>query len=114
MVDDWPIDLVPINETRKCSKCKTWTWWATPRQPLLGRCLDCQGNLGTAVTPGHWRRVMGLLAHTFPGATVVQLRAQRCLPGTYRGPDAGPCRRCGATIRLYGDRGHPLCLGCAP
>lgn len=115
IVDDYPTDLTPINEVRKCSACQAWTWWAGPKQRTLGRCWECVPGLLTAtLTPEHEQRVLDLLLTAFPGTTVAEARVRRYRPDTYAGPDAGPCRGCGRRVRLYGIEGHPFCLTCRP
>ena len=57
--------------------------------------------------------VIANLAKVFPGTTIeVDTVAKRFPAGVYDGPDAGPCRRCGGLIRLYGSGGYPLCRDC--
>lgn len=113
IVDDWPNDLVPVNETRVCDKCGAYTWWATPRQPKRGRCLDCMpGIWDRDVSPAHFNRILANLLRTFPGSHVSVYRPVALEPDTYNGPDVGPCEGCRRRVRRYGANGYPLCAQC--
>lgn len=115
VIDDWPRDIIPVNETRVCARdrCGAWTWWAIKGQRTKGYCLTCiPGASFWRTTPEHDVRIMRLLMETFPGSTWSGGVVRRYAPDTYDGPDAGPCRRCHGRIRLYGLEGYPLCTNC--
>jgi hypothetical protein len=68
----------------------------------------------STVSPEHFERVIGLFMRAFPDLTVAEFRVRRYRPGVYVGPDAGPCRRFGGLVRLYGPYAYPFCLDCQP
>lgn len=113
VVDDFPTDLSPLNETRKCSVCGAYTWWAAPRQKTRGRCWDCVAELRNApVTPAHEARILRLLVTTFPGSVLSRPTPVSYPPNVYVGRDAGPCVGCRRRVRRYGPDANPLCADC--
>lgn len=136
-------DLIPLNEARRCDKCREWTWWAAPRQTRLGRCPTCLPNYWTGPPSVENLRKATLDAlDAFAGADVlsyddgpgltdpmlfipqrhevvitVMWRARvwpvQRMTASLVDLTVGPCTRCGRTIRRYGPDGYPVCAPCA-
>ena len=108
-------EVVPVNETRKCTGCGAWTWWAKPRQPKFGFCLDCAAPFPEpSLAPAEWAECVLTVLDVFPGASVIDTTdmAEPTAPG-YQGEGAGPCSLCTRSTRTYGPWGQPLCRECA-
>ena len=121
-----------------CDRCGEPTLWRTPRQSKTGRCLAHIRGLDRPLTAAGDRLARRIVFAAFPEASVsaaepptvyrrgeyprwVLHRAYGAFIGSGARswwqawglpPDCGPCRDCGALIRLYGPDGFPLCREC--
>lgn len=115
--------------------CKEWTYWRRARQYKHGTCITHAVTDPGAISTAQLATTLGA---AFPGALVALYRPERWPRGVYgeerervwfraafalsgvrivrsllcQPLDTGPCSRCQAPIRRYGDQSYPLCMEC--